>query len=142
MKKDNFNIINKNNKINLKINLEDVPISPKLNNFKSLSVTELINQPGNVKRKIFSIASFANTMKKGLLNTSSMMRGDLNRTEADLTPFNGMEILSETNFSTNPLDSSRSSYSNSTNKSNISNKTSKSNNSFKILIKEDYSGFK
>ena len=141
MKKDNFNIINKNNKINLKINLEDVPISPKLNNFKSLSVTELINQPGNVKRKIFSIASFANTMKKGLLNTSSMMRGDLNRTEADLTPFNGMEILSETNFSTNPLDSSRSSYSNSTNKSNISNKTSKSNNSFKILIKEDYSGY-
>ena len=138
MKKDKFNIIDKNYKINLKTNLEDVPISPKLNNFKSLSVTELINQPEYAKKRLFSIASFANTMRKGILNTSSIMRGELNRTEADLTPFNGMEILSETSFTTNGLDSSISSYSN---KSNISNRTSKSNSSFKILIKEDYSGY-
>ena len=138
MKKDKFNIIDKNYKINLKTNLEDVPISPKLNNFKSLSVTELINQPEYAKKRLFSIASFANTMRKGIINTSSIMRGELNRTEADLTPFNGMEILSETSFTTNGLDSSISSYSN---KSNISNRTSKSNSSFKILIKEDYSGY-
>ena len=124
-------------KIYLKTDLEDVPISPKLNKFKSLSVSELINQPQNVT-KIFSISSFTSAMRKGILNTSSIMRGDLNRTEVDLAPFNGMEILSETSFTSNPLDSARSNFSN---KSNLSNKTSKSSSSFKILIKEDYSGY-
>ena len=128
-------------KIYLKTDLEDVPISSKLNNFKSLSVSELVNQPETVKNR-FSIFSFTNAMKKGILNTSSIMRGDLNRTEADLTPFNAMEILSETSFTSNPLDSARSNFSKeSNNKSNISNKTSKSNSSFKILIREDYSGY-
>ena len=126
-------------KIYLKTDLEDVPISSKLNNFKSLSVSELVNQPETVKYR-FSIFSFTNAMKKGILNTSSIMRGDLNRTEADLTPFNAMEILSETSFTSNPLDSARSNFSKeSNNKSNISNKTSKSNSSFKLLIREDYS---
>ena len=128
-------------KIYLKTDLEDVPISSKLNNFKSLSVSELVNQPETVKNR-FSIFSFTNAMKKGILNTSSIMRGDLNRTEADLTPFNAMEILSETSFTSNPLDSARSNFSKeSNNKSNISNRTSKSNNSFKLLIREDYSGY-
>ena len=126
-------------KIYLKTDLEDVPISAKLNKFKSLSVSELVNQPETIKTK-FSIFSFTNAMKKGILNTSSMMR-DLNRTEADLTPFNAMEILSETSFTSNPFDSTRSNFSNRSNKSNISNKTSKSNSSFRILIREDYSGY-
>ena len=138
--KDKLNIIDKKRGINLKTTLEDVPIHPKLKTFKMLSVTELINQPENIKKK-FSIASFGNFMKKGLINTSSLMRGDLNRTEADLTPFNTMEILSETNFSSTHLDTARTTFSNRTNISNTSNKTSKSNNTFKILIKEDYSGY-
>jgi len=138
--KDKLNIIDKKRKINIKTTLEDVPIHPKLKKFKMLSVTELINQPENIKKK-FSIASFGNFMKKGLINTSSLMRGDLNRTEADLTPFNTMEILSETNFSSTHLDTARTTFSNRTNISNTSNKTSKSNNTFKILIKEDYSGY-
>ena len=138
--KDKLNIIDKKRGINLKTTLEDVPIHPKLKKFKMLSVTELINQPENIKKK-FSIASFGNFMKKGLMNTSSLMRGDLNRTEADLTPFNTMEILSETNFSSTHLDTARTTFSNRTNISNTSNKTSKSNNTFKILIKEDYSGY-
>ena len=138
--KDKLNIIDKKRGINLKTTLEDVPIHPKLKKFKMLSVTELINQPENIKKK-FSIASFGNFMKKGLINTSSLMRGDLNRTEADLTPFNTMEILSETNFSSTHLDTARTTFSNRTNISNTSNKTSKSNNTFKILIKEDYSGY-
>ena len=139
--KEKLHIIEKKSGINLKTTLDDVPISPKLKKFKMLSVSELINQPENIKKN-FSIAAFGNLMKKGILNTSSMMRGDLNRTEADLSPFNTMEILSETSFTSNPLDSARSSFSNRSNKSNSSNKTSKSNNnSFRILIKEDYSGY-
>ena len=138
--KEKLNTNEKKNGINLKTTLEDVPINPKLKKFQMLSVSELINQPENIKTN-FSITAFGNLMKKGIFN-SSMMRGDVNRTEADLSPFNTMEILSETSFTSNPLDSSRSSYSNRTNKSNSSNKTSKSNNnSFKILIKEDYSGY-
>ena len=40
-----------------------------------------------------------------------MLRGkDLNRTEADLTPFNTMEVLSESSFTSNPLDSARTTY--------------------------------
>ena len=141
--KEKLHILDKKggDRINLRTTLEDVPINPKLKKFKMLSITEIINQPENIKKN-FSISAFGNMMKKGILNTSSMMRGDLNRTEADLTPFNTMEILSETSFTSNPLDSARSSYSNRSNKSNSSNKTSKSsNNSFKILIKEDYSGY-
>ena len=140
--KEKLHILDKKggDRINLRTTLEDVPINPKLKKFKMLSITEIINQPENIKKK-FSIASFGNMMKKGILNTSSIMRGDLNRTEADLTPFNTMEILSETNFSSTHLDTARTTFSNRTNISNTSNKTSKSNNTFKILIKEDYSGY-
>ena len=137
----NFNTERKSSdKINLKTNLEDFPISPKLIKFKSLSVSELINQLENIKKtNKFSLTSL---MKKGFSNTSSIIKGELNRTEADLSPFNTMEILSETSFSSNPLDSTRSAFSNLSNKSNNSNKTSKSNsNTFKILVKEDYSGY-
>ena len=53
-----------------------------------------------------------------------------------------MEILSENSFTSNPLDSAGCDFSKeSNNKSNISNKTSKSNSSFKLLIREDYSGY-
>ena len=41
--------------INLKTNLPDVPINPKLYKVKRLSVSELINQPAIVRKK-FSIA--------------------------------------------------------------------------------------
>ena len=48
--KDKLNIIDKKRGINLKTTLEDVPIHPKLKKFKMLSVTELINQPENIKK--------------------------------------------------------------------------------------------
>ena len=66
--------------IQLKTKLKDTPINPKLYQLKSLSVSELINQP-SITRKKFSIASFAGAVRKGIINTSSMIRGrDLNRT--------------------------------------------------------------
>ena len=93
--------------INLKTDLKDVPINPKLYKVKRLSVSELINQPAIVKKK-FSIASFANSMRRGILNTSSMIRGkDLNKTEADLTPFNTMEVLSGSSFTSNLIETER-----------------------------------
>ena len=131
--------------INLKTNLADVPINPKLYKVKRLSVSELINQPAIVKKK-FSIASLANSMRRGILNTSSIIRGkDLNRTEADLTPFNTMEVLSENSFTQNPLESERTTYStglnlNLNNNNNILKKE-KSGNTFRMLVKEDYSGY-
>ena len=132
--------------INLKTNLADVPINPKLYNVKRLSVSELINQPAIVKKK-FSIATLANSMRRGILNTSSIIRGkDLNRTEADLTPFNTMEVLSENSFTQNPLESERTTYStglklNLNNNSNNIPKKEKSGNTFRMLVKEDYSGY-
>ena len=67
---------------------------------------------------------------------------NLNHIEVDLKKFNTMEILSENSFTSNPLDSAGCDFSKeSNNKSNISNKTSKSNSSFKLLIREDYSGY-
>ena len=138
MSRGNLTDRRKNNLINLKTDLEDVPISPKLNNWKSLSVSELINQP-EVSKKTFSISSFAGVMKKGVLNTSNIISGNVNRTEADLTVFNTMEILSEASFTSNHLDTTRSTFSN---KSTMSNRTAKNtNNTFKILVKEDYSGY-
>ena len=132
--------------INLKTNLPDVPINPKLYKVKRLSVSELINQPAIVRKK-FSIASFANSMRRGILNTSSMIRGkDLNKTEADLTPFNTMEVLSESSFTSNPLESARTTYStglnlNPKNSVNINMKKEKNESTFKMLVKEDYSGY-
>ena len=133
--------------INLKTNLPDVEINPKLYKLKRLNVSEIINQPANVVKK-FSISSFAGAMRRGFLNTSSMLRGkDLNRTEADLTPFNTMEVLSESSFSSNPLDSVRTTtYSTGLNlglKNSVSNniKKDRNENTFKMLIKEDYSGY-
>ena len=129
--------------INLKTDLNDVKINPRLYKLKRLSVSELINQPAITKKK-FSITSFAGAMRKGILNTSSIIRGyDLNRTEADLTPFNTMEILSETSFTSSPLESARSNYSIKSNRlSNLNKMTKqKSTNTFKMLVKEDYSGY-
>ena len=133
--------------INLKTNLPDVEINPKLYKLKRLNVSEIINQPANVVKK-FSISSFAGAMRRGFLNTSSMLRGkDLNRTEADLTPFNTMEVLSESSFSSNPLDSARTTtYSTGLNlglKNSVSNniKKDRNENTFKMLVKEDYSGY-
>ena len=130
--------------ISLKTKLEDVPINPKLYKLKKFSVSELINQPSSIRKK-FSIASFAGAMRKGLMNTSSMIRGkDLNRTEADLSPFNTMEVLSETSFTSNPLESDRPTYTHRSNKKSVFNKISKqkvNNNTFTMLVKEDYSGY-
>ena len=133
--------------INLKTNLPDVEINPKLYKLKRLNVSEIINQPANVVKK-FSISSFAGAMRRGFLNTSSMLRGkDLNRTEADLTPFNTMEVLSESSFTSNLLDSARTTtYSTGLNlglKNSVSNniKKDRNENTFKMLVKEDYSGY-
>ena len=129
--------------INLKTDLNDTKINPRLYKLKRLSVSELINQPAITKKK-FSITSFAGAMRKGILNTSSMIRGhDLNRTEADLTPFNTMEVLSETSITSSPLESARSNYSNNSRRlSNLNKMTKqKSTNTFKMLVKEDYSGY-
>ena len=127
----------------LKTKLKDVPINPKLYKTKRLSVSELINQPSTVKKK-FSIASFAGAMRKGILNTSSMIRGrDMNKTQADLTPFNTMELLTETSFDTYPLESARTTYKKNSNKLLNINKMGrhKRNNTFTMLVKEDYSGY-
>ena len=132
--------------IQLKTKLKDAPINPKLYQLKRLSVSELINQP-SITRKKFSIASFAGAMRKGIMNTSSMIRGrDLNRTEADLTPFNTMELLSETNITNiinNPLESERLSHKTYSNKLLNINKLpkQKNNNNFTMLVREDYSGY-
>ena len=130
--------------LSLKTKLEDVPINPKLYKLKKFSVSELINQPSSIRKK-FSIASFAGAMRKGLLNTSSKIRGkDLNRTEADLSPFNTMEVLSETGFTSYPLESDRPAYTYGSNKKLGFNKISKqkvNNNTFTMLVKEDYSGY-
>ena len=133
--------------INLKTNLPDVEINPKLYKLKRLNVSEIINQPANVVKK-FSISSFAGAMRRGFLNTSSMLRGkDLNRTEADLTPFNTMEVLSESSFTSNLIDSARTTtYSTGLNlglKNSVSNniKKDRNENTFKMLVKEDYSGY-
>ena len=64
------------------------------------------------------------------------MRENLNHIEVDLKKINTMEILSENSF-TSCCDFSKE----SNNKLNITNKTSKSNSSFKLLIREDYSGY-
>ena len=144
----NFHILEKKRvNINLKTNLEDAPINPKLYKIKRLSVSELINQPAIVK-KTFSIKSFAGAMRKGILNTSSMLSGrDLNKTETDFTPFNTMEILSESSFTSNPLESARTTYSSKSNKFSDVNKNKnkmtkqKSENTFKTLMREDYSGY-
>ena len=119
----------------LKTNLKDVPISVKLRNWKCQSVNELINKPLQEKKK-FSVISFTGSVRKGFLDTSSLLRRqDLNKTEADLSPFNTMEVLTEPNFqSTSILNTSRSSNSNKTARSGNSN-------TFKILIKEDYSNY-
>ena len=147
MSSTHFNLLErKKDLINLKTNLEDAPINPKLYKVKRLSVSELINQPAIVKKK-FSIRSLAGAMKKGILSTSSLIRGkDLNKTEADLTPFNTMEVLSETSFTSNPLESARSNFSNKSNQfSNLNKKekqkSEKTENNFKMLMKEDYSGY-
>ena len=129
--------------IQLKTKLKDAPINPKLYQLKRLSVSELINQPSITKKK-FSIASFAGAMRKGIMNTSSMIRGrDLNRTEADLTPFNTMEVLSETSFTNNPIESERISYKTRSNKLLNINRLpkQKTSNNFTMLVREDYSGY-
>ena len=94
-----------------------------------------------------SIASFANSMRRGILNTSSMIRGkDLNKTEADLTPINTMEVLSESSFTSNPLDSARTTYSTGLNlnlKNSVntpSMKKERNGSTFKMLVKEDVHG--
>ena len=52
------------NLINLKTNLPDVEINPKLYKVKRLSVSELINQPAIVKKKIFdSIICWGNAKR-------------------------------------------------------------------------------
>ena len=50
--KEKPNIIEKKSGglVNLKTTLEDVPINPKIKKIKMLSVSELINQPENVKK--------------------------------------------------------------------------------------------
>ena len=53
--KEKLHILDKKggDRINLRTTLEDVPINPKLKKFKMLSITEIINQPENIKKKIF-----------------------------------------------------------------------------------------
>ena len=124
--------------INLKTNFPETKINPKLYEMKRLNVSELVNQPV-VKKKKFSIFGIASSMKKSIFNSTNIMGGkDLNKTEADLTPFTTMEVLSETSFTSTNLESERTDYT-------ISNlnkmKQSKTLNTFTNLVKEDYSGY-
>ena len=125
----------KGDPILLKTNLKDVPISEKLRNWNCQSVNGLINKPLQEKKKFAAVISFTGSVRKGFLDTSFLRRQELNRTEADLSLFNTMEVLTEPNFqSTSALNTSRSSNSNKTSRSG-------SSNMFKILIKEDYTNY-
>ena len=109
--------------IQLKTDLQDALINPKLYNFKSLSVNEILNQPAKEKKK-FGIKLFNKGVRKGFLN-NSLISPDI--TKPNLEIFNTMEILTQPKFKT------------SVNKTVIQDNNK--NNTFKILLKENYSHY-
>ena len=109
--------------IELKTDLQDVPINISVNNFKSLSVNEILNQPAKEKKK-FGIKLFNKGVRKGFLN-NSLISPEVSKPNLEI--FNTMEILSQPLFKA------------SVNKTVIHNNNK--NNTFKILLKENYSHY-
>ena len=109
--------------IQLKTDLQDVPINKKIYNFKSPSVNEILNQPMKEKKK-FGIKLFNKGVRKGFLNNTIV---NLDVSKPNLEIFNTMEILSQPVFKT------------SVNKTMIQNNNK--NTTFKILLKENYSHY-
>ena len=109
--------------IQLKTDLPNVPIDKKLYNFKSPSVNEILNQPSKEKKK-FGLKLFNKGIRKGFLN-NTLVSLDISKPNLDI--FNTMEILSQPKFKT------------SVNKTMIQGNNK--NNTFKILLKENYSHY-
>ena len=109
--------------IQLKTDLPNVPIDKKLYNFKSPSVNEILNQPSKEKKK-FGLKLFNKGVRKGFLN-NTLVSLDISKPNLDI--FNTMEILSQPKFKT------------SINKTMIQGNNK--NNTFKILLKENYSHY-
>ena len=109
--------------IELKTDLPNIPLDKKIYNFKSLSVNEILNQPVKEKKK-FGIKLFNKGVRKGFLN-NTLISLDISKPNLDI--FNTMEILSQPNFKA------------SVNKTMIQGNNK--NNTFKILLKENYSHY-
>ena len=109
--------------IELKTDFPNIQIDNSLKNFKSLSVNEILNQPMKEKKK-FGIKLFNKGVRKGFLN-NTLISLDISKPNLDI--FNTMEILSQPKFKT------------SVNKTMIQGNNK--NNTFKILLKENYSHY-
>jgi len=111
--------------IPLKTDLPDIPINNKLLNWKSQSVNEILNQPIKDKKK-FSLNFFNKGLRKGFLNNTTMAI-DINKPLLNLDIFNSLEVLTEPTFKV------------------AHNRTMaqdmNKNNTFKILLKENYSQY-
>ena len=111
--------------IPLKTDLPNIPINNKLLNWKSQSVNEILNQPIKDKKK-FSLNFFNKGVRKGFLNNTTMAI-DINKPLVNLDIFNSLEVLTEPTFKVAH---------NRTMAADINK-----NNTFKILLKENYSNY-
>ena len=111
--------------IPLKTDLPNVPINHKLKNFKSQSVNEILNQPLKEKKK-FAFKFFNNKIRKGFLN-NTIISPEMNKPLLNLDIFNTLEVLTQPTFKI------------SVNKT-MSQDINK-NNTFKILLKENYTQY-
>ena len=112
--------------IQLKTDLPNVPISNKLIDFRSPSVNEILNQPVKEKKK-FGLRLFNKGVRKGFLNNSLV---SLDISKPNLEIFNTMEVLTKPTFKV------------SVNKTVIpNNNNNNKHNTFKILLKENYSHY-
>ena len=111
--------------IPLKTDLPNIPINNKLLNWKSQSVNEILNQPIKDKKK-FSLNFFNKGVRKGFLNNTTMAI-DINKPLVNLDIFNSLEVLTEPTFKVAH---------NRTMAQDINK-----NNTFKILLKENYSHY-
>jgi hypothetical protein len=96
-----------------------------LKNFKSQSINEILNQPLKEKKK-FALNLFGKGIRKGFLN-NTMISPDMNKPLLNLDIFNSLEVLTEPTFKV------------AVNRT-MSQEMNK-NNTFKILLKENYSQY-
>ena len=111
--------------IPLKTDLPNAPLNNKLKIFKSQSINEILNQPLKEKKK-FSFNLFNHGIRKGFLN-NTMIIEDMNKPLLNLDIYNSLEVLTEPTFKI------------AVNKT-MSQDINK-NNTFKILLKENYSQY-
>ena len=111
--------------IPLKTDLPDVPFTNKLQNLKSQSINEILNQPVKDKKK-FSFNFFGKRVRRGFLN-NTMISPEMNKPLLNVDIFNSLEVLTEPTFKV------------AVNRS-MSQEMNKSN-TFKILLKENYTQY-